>query len=351
MVTDGDAVTLHLMDGITPGGLPLNTSSQRPKGGGFEPEPIVPTPKATGGTISDAFEIDGTNYFSHVFTSTDAQTFSLSEDVTADILIIGGGGGGHGMSHSGSHGGSGGGAGGFVFYKGQSLTTGDYNIQVGSGGDGSEGNNAAAQKGGDTTFTSLQTAFGGGAVEGTGNNQSGSSGGSGSGGSNDSGSAGGGTANQGNAGSNATWLAQHGGTINQNAGNGGGAAEAGPLPSVAQRGGNGYREGDSVYNFTDGSTVVLPQMGGPITEFAGGGQSGNWNATRETSTPSIGGGGVTGSWGSSNANRVDAIPPVENSGSGGAGGSNDPSISGAYNDSVQRGTDGADGIVIIRYQV
>ena len=36
MVTDGDAVTLHLMDGITPGGLPLNTSSQRPSGGGFE---------------------------------------------------------------------------------------------------------------------------------------------------------------------------------------------------------------------------------------------------------------------------------------------------------------------------
>ena len=41
MVTNPDngTVTLHLMDGITEGGLPLNTSSQRPKGGGFEETP------------------------------------------------------------------------------------------------------------------------------------------------------------------------------------------------------------------------------------------------------------------------------------------------------------------------
>ena len=41
MVTDSDngTVTLHLMDGITEGGLPLDTSSQRPKGGGFEQAP------------------------------------------------------------------------------------------------------------------------------------------------------------------------------------------------------------------------------------------------------------------------------------------------------------------------
>ena len=37
MVNHNGVYKLHLMDGITPGGLLLDTSSQRPKGGGFEP--------------------------------------------------------------------------------------------------------------------------------------------------------------------------------------------------------------------------------------------------------------------------------------------------------------------------
>ena len=87
------------------------------------------------------------------------------------------------------------------------------------------------------------------------------------------------------------------------------------------------------------------------TSFAGGGQGGNWQNTRANSTPSVGGGGITASWTSSDSDHhLPAILPVENSGSGGAGGSNNTTVNGSNSDICQHGTNGAAGIVIVRFQ-
>ncbi len=92
--------------------------------------------KATGGqTITkDA------NYWYHVFNS--SGTFTPSQSVTADILVIAGGGG------AGYNNGGGGGAGGLLAHNSQSLTSGtSYTITIGAGGVENTGNGSNSQFG------------------------------------------------------------------------------------------------------------------------------------------------------------------------------------------------------------
>ena len=147
---------------------------------------------ATGGTVTIITD-GGTNYRVHTFTS--SGTLLVYGSLTAEYLIVGGG-GAPGESWS-----TGGGGGGGVLYtsagSGISVTAGSYSIVVGAGG---TANDNALNDGGDSSALGL-TAIGGGG--GGAFNANGNSGGSGGGGGSASGSntvGGAGTAGQGSSG-------------------------------------------------------------------------------------------------------------------------------------------------------
>ena len=102
------------------------------------------------------------NQYLYAFTSTTSNyTFTCTEDITCDILMIGGGGGG-GSSSTGY---GGGGAGALVFMKSAVLPIGTYTLYVGNGGSG--GVSGTGNKGGETKITlngtDILVAEGGGA--------------------------------------------------------------------------------------------------------------------------------------------------------------------------------------------
>ena len=110
--------------------------------------------KATGGTIySDS------QYYYHVFDA--SGTFTPTQSITADCLVVAGGGGG-GAGTNGSNGGGGGGAGGLLAFTSQSLTATGYSITVGAGGTGN-GSTGVSTNGGDSQFAALTLVKGGGA--------------------------------------------------------------------------------------------------------------------------------------------------------------------------------------------
>jgi len=117
---------------------------------GIAAQPVA-TAKATGGTIS--YGADGYTY--HAFTS--SGTFTPTSAVTADILVVAGGGAG-GAGNGGYAGG--GGAGGLLGFTAQSLTTTGYTVTVGAGGSGVS--NASGSNGGDSQFGALTLVKGGG---------------------------------------------------------------------------------------------------------------------------------------------------------------------------------------------
>ena len=89
------------------------------------------------------------NQYLYAFTSTTSNyTFTCTEDITCDILMIGGGGGGGGNSSTGY---GGGGAGALVFMKSAVLPIGTYTLYVGNGGSG--GVSGTGNKGGETKIT------------------------------------------------------------------------------------------------------------------------------------------------------------------------------------------------------
>jgi len=255
------------------------------------------TPKATGGDITyDA------SYVYHTFRQ--SGTFTPTQSLTADYLVVAGGGGGGGGA-GGNKGGGGGGAGGLrtsIGGSALSLTAQAYTVTVGAGGpngtsgvSGTNGSNSVF-----STITSIGGGYGGAGVIG-GNGGSGG----GSGGAAGTFSVGQGTSGQGNNG---------GGQYGANGGAGGGGAGAvgaGALYTAGGAGGSG-----STNSITGTSTYYAGGGGGAGEGYydtgaaggAGGGGDGEAGTNSINGTANLGGGGGGGNW-----NRT------KNGGSGGSG--------------------------------
>ena len=256
-------------------------------------------PKATGGTISLAG-----GYWTHTFTG--SGTFTPTEALTSDFLIVAGGGGACGGSGEGQ---GGGGAGGYRAFTSQSLAASAYSITVGAGGAAGNANaDGLAPNGADSSAFSYTSTGGGGASGAYRAEQAGvpSSGGSGAGGGgfrNKTGAAG--IAGQGNAGGSSGGGNQYG------AGGGGGAGAVGGNGVNATGGGGGNG---------------LTWLNG--TTYAGGGGAQGGSATSGGTGGGGNGGSQTSQGGSGSANT-----------GGGGGGSGGGFTGGA----------GGSGVVIVRY--
>jgi len=269
--------------------------------------------KATGGTIySDS------QYFYHVFAA--SGTFTPTQSITADCLVVAGGGGG-GADMSG-----GGGAGGLLGFTSQSLTATGYTVTVGAGGAGGSSGGALGANGANSQFGGLTASVGGGR---SGNyiTVNGASGGSGGGaGRNAGGSSGGaGTSGQGFAGGGGSRISSDGET-----GGGGGAG------AVGQTGGSGFSGdggvGSSAYSSWGLATGTGQNSGG--TYYYAGGGGGGW---QDNST--VTGSGGLGGGGNGAAAGIASTAGTANTGGGGGGGAGGGSL----------GRSGGSGIVIIRY--
>ena len=278
---------------------------------------IASTAKATGGTITY-----GVEHTYHTFTS--SGTFTPSENLTCDYLVVAGGGGGS----DGGPGGAGGlrstvtatgGGGSLESALALTASTG-YTVTVGSGGaNGTTSTNGT--KGSDSVFGAITSAGGGGGKEFTSSPTSNQNGGSGAGGINsansglyiDGGTA---TANQGYAGGRG--LRTSGG---YNAAGGGGGAGA--------VGADGGGTGTSPIGGVGGAGVAVAISGSSVT-YAGGGGGGTEGGT--------GGAGGVGGGGAGSASNNGASGTVNTGGGGGGGYTNNNS-----------GGSGGSGVVIIRY--
>ena len=234
---------------------------------------------ASGGSVTtitgdgSAGTVDGAVYRVHTFTA--GGTLSVAHARSVEYLLVGGGGGG-GTRHGG------GGGGGGVLTGTTSLTVGDAEIVVGTGGTGMSqatlsGAGSDGADGGDTTAFGL-TADGGG--RGGGTRHGPSDGGSG-GGSDDSGtSAGAATSGQGSAGGDGVSGSSEGGYAG---GGGGGAGGAGGDAS-----GGGDDDGDA----GDGGAGTASTITGTSIVYAGGG--GGALSHLATGTAGVGGDGGGG---------------------------------------------------------
>jgi hypothetical protein len=269
--------------------------------------------KATGGVITA-----DSSYFYHTFTF--SGTFTPTQNLTADYLVIAGGGGG------GSYRGGGGGAGGLRCTVGAtggggslesalSLTgsTG-YTVTVGAGGAAGTGLNRGTS-GSNSVFSTITSTGGGGGgcYDGTNDGISGGSGGGISRRDAGAGTAAAGTANQGFA----------GGTGGDGGGGGGGGAGA--------VGVNATR--NTTYTGANGGAGITTSISGTSTAYAGGGGGGSGY-----DGGALGGTGGTGG-GGNGASNISAIAGTAFRGAGGGGGGQSQSTGGA----------GGSGIVIVRY--
>ncbi len=258
----------------------------------------------------------GTNGFYQKYSSTelansftdssDPTAFTPTEDITADVLIIAGGGGG------GSADGGGGGAGAVIYKTSYSLSTGIYNITVGSGGAGAPDGTTAAVEGTDSSIGALLVADGGG----PGGYETGAMG-TGAGGSG-GGSPGGGGAGSGESGTGDSGGADNTASSDSGWGNDGGDGY-GTSPGYGGAGGGGAK--------TDGANQGSSGLGGD------GGDGLSFNITGADVIYATGGGGACrsgagteGDGGSSNihsnnggySSQIGSSAP-DNTGSGGGG--------------------------------
>lgn len=247
------------------------------------------TAKATGGTIT--YAADG--YVYHTFTSGTA-SFTPTQALSCEILMIGGGGGGM-KGKTATYAGSGGGAGQVSNYSAVAFSSGvSHTVSVGGGGSAAGSLDTNGTTGTSTTitgsgFTTLTAAGGEGGLYNTGA---------------------GGTSGNGYAGGSAT-----GG--DSSGGGGGGATAVGGIWSL----GNGGA-GTSVYSQWGLATSTGDNVSGTVWFGSGGnGQGGTLTTTK-----------VPGGGGYRNSNKNG----LSNTGGGGAGG-NDGAGS------------GGSGLVIIRY--
>jgi hypothetical protein len=304
---------------------------------------FIPT-KATGGDIVVS---DGT-YAYHAFLT--SGIFAPAQALTADILVVAGGGAGSGTMAAG------GGAGGLLGFTSQSLTAIPYTCTVGSGG-AYAGNTRV--NGINSQFGALTAAVGGGGggwrsgSSATATGATGGSGGGSAGAGYSSGGGGSGTANQGSA----------GGTFGSSiaAGGGGGASGVGGSADALGSGRGGSGGAGATFNSTVGggagpyafinsmaAATKTGQLSGGNYYYAGGGGGGSGGTSTLTvgGAAGLGGGGAGGN-GSSTDNSttlLDGTPGVLNTGGGGGGGGQQQ---GAGRDG--RGANGGSGIIIVRY--
>jgi hypothetical protein len=289
--------------------------------------------KATGGVVSS----DGTYYY-HMFPF--SGTFTPTQSITADYLVIAGGGGG-GTLNGRDEGCGGGGAGGLRSTVGAtgrggslesalSLTANTaYTVTVGAGGaPGGSGNNRGFT-GSNSVFSTITSTGGGFGSAGWPDDPPGGAGGSGGGGN----PVGTGTANQGYDGG----LGGTTGNILPRGAGGGGAGAAGGSGSGA-----GTAAGGDGVQITGWAT---PTQTGVNSYYAGGGGGGG-NRTG-SGAPQLGGvaglgGGGIGGFGSATVPTVGGTGVV-NTGGGGGG-------AGAHNGGNSGGSGGS-GLVIIRYAI
>ena len=280
--------------------------------------------KATGGVIySDA------TYFYHAFPT--SGTFTPTQSISCDYIIIGGGGGGGGIV------GGGGGAGQVASYTSQSLSATGYAVTIGGGGT-SPAIATLGTNGTSTTFAS-NTAIGGGGG-GAYNGQNGANGASGGGGGGSepaNANAAGGTGTAGFNGGAGTGF----GIGATYAGGGGGGAggvganavqPSGGVDSSSIAGNGGIGATSSLINAISLTTGYGQYNAGNYYIAAGGGGA-SGNALTNIGFGGIGGGGNGGA----NEPGTRGTNGLVNTGSGG-GGARD-----------NLGGNGAAGLVVIRY--
>lgn len=270
----------------------------------------VAGPKATGG---DVITNDGT-YWIHQFLN--SGTFTPSQTLSTEYLVVAGGGGGGCTS------GGGGGAGGYRTASGYSLTgSSSYTVTIGAGGAGSTNNGARGVNGSDSLLNSITSAGGGGGGSASVGFRTGLAGGSGGGGAGQTAtSEAGGTATpsgQGNAGGANSASAAFG------AGGGGGAGAVGGAGTTTVSGAGGAGSASSI-------------TGTSVTRGGGGGGA----ETGSGATAGAGGSGG-GGYGSSTATNPPATGTLNTGGGGGA----------SHSSGVCPAAAGGSGIVIIRYAI
>lgn len=288
----------------------------------------------TGGTITTYG-----NYRVHTFTTSGSFTINgLVSIQAADILIVAGGGGGGATC---DRTGAGGGGGGVIYLTSQTLTPGTYNVVVGSGGSGgtyTNGTNVSvkATSGGNSSFGALGTAVGGGygASQDNAGDYAGS-GGSGGGITHVGGTAGSGTSGQGYAGGPVAF--NQGSIPGAFAASGGGGAGAVGSNGTPVGGGAG---GSGVQNSINGTATYYAGGGGGSVNYIGGGSG------------SGGTGGLGGGGNGANTTGPNNSPTSVNGGDatfyGGGGGGAAANHGGPPSN---RGGNGYQGIVIIRYNI
>jgi hypothetical protein len=280
--------------------------------------------KATGGVIySDA------TYFYHAFPT--SGTFTPTQSISCDYIVIGGGGGGGGIV------GGGGGAGQVASYTSQSLSATGYAVTIGAGGT-SPAIATLGTNGTSTTFAS-NTAIGGGGG-GAYNGQNGANGASGGGGGGSepaNANAAGGTGTAGFNGGAGTGF----GIGSTYAGGGGGGAggvganavqPSGGVDNSSIAGNGGIGATSSLINAIALATGYGQYNAGNYYIAAGGGGA-SGNALTNIGFGGIGGGGNGGA----NEPGTRGTNGLANTGSGG-GGARD-----------NLGGNGAAGLVVIRY--
>lgn len=282
---------------------------------GATPEVIVP--KASGGTI----ELSG-GYFYHTFTS--SSTFTPSEDLTCDYIVVSGGGaGGNGGTDTYTTAGGGGGAGGVYAETGASVSSGvGYTIIVGAGGSQASGSGSSAIVSGTIAGGGRGGGGGGSALDG------GSGGGAGQ--RNDIGGIGSAGSNGGN-----------GGSSDPSGAGGGGYSQVGEDGSRANQGGKGGDGGDGVQ--------LSALISGFSTNYVAGGGGGGLLLFQSSGGPFEGGDGGLGGGGYAfdflNGFTGVQTAGTTNTGGGGGGGYNQQ----ASGPITTNGSNGGSGIVIVRY--
>ena len=293
---------------------------------------LISVPGATSATLSNT-----DRYISFPYTSDSTgltgqtqYTFTTTENLICDILIVGGGGGG-GYDRAG-----GGGAGGLLLYSNTSISAGAYTIRVGKGGVGATSYTSRAENGGSSSFDGLSgaTALGGGRGANAGgavedNPYVGGSGGGGAGNTGWTANTGGlGTSGQGNKGGNLQGFNSGGGG---GAGGVGGDGVSGTNPGNSGNGGIGLNL-SSYFGTSVGQSGWFSGGGGGALNY----DSFSSSAISTSSRGGQGGGGNAGL-----ARGQGGTNGSSGTGGGGGGGANIPQgIGGA----------GGSGIVIIRYR-
>jgi hypothetical protein len=276
---------------------------------GIKAESVLsPTAKATGGTITT----DQFGYVYHTFTS--SGTFTPSQSLTCDAMVLAGGGGGGQMS------GGGGGAGGLLGLTSQSFAATGYSVTIGGGGAGSS-TTSRGTSGVNSSIAGFTSAVGGGGGGSQGGTATGATGGSGGGGTYVGQAGGAATIPQGFA----------GGAGSGDAGAGGGGGGAGAVGINGQTG-SPYASGNGGAGSSAYASWALITSTGVSGLYAGGGGGGNNSGAN---TPGTGG---TGGGGNGRRDNLAGSAGTTNTGSGGGGGGDSTA-----------GYSGGSGIVIIRY--